>query len=42
MLSQCQPGCDADPSLMGEAYDGCLQECAVQKFGKEIPMCTGL
>jgi hypothetical protein len=42
MLSQCQPGCDADPSLKGEAYDGCLQECAVEKFGKEIPMCTGL
>lgn len=40
MLDACIPVCTADPNLMGEAFDACLQVCARDKFGKEIPMCT--
>lgn len=40
MLSSCMPGCNAQPDLMGEAYDACLNDCAQEKFGKSLPTCT--
>jgi hypothetical protein len=40
MMSACMPGCDADPNLIGEAYDNCLNSCAKARFGKPIPMCS--
>jgi hypothetical protein len=40
MLSSCTPGCNAQPDLMGEAYDACLNDCTQEKFGKSLPKCT--
>jgi hypothetical protein len=40
MLDKCMPGCNAQPDLVGEEYDACLQDCAQKEFGKPMPMCT--
>jgi hypothetical protein len=40
MIDKCMPGCNAQPDLVGEAYDACLQDCAQKEFGKPMPMCS--
>jgi hypothetical protein len=40
MIDKCMPGCNAQPGLMGEAYDACLNNCAQENFGKSLPTCT--
>lgn len=50
LMDACLPGCMADPSLIGEAFDACLDRCAWKKFGDHksprpalsIPVCAPL
>jgi hypothetical protein len=42
MMAACRPVCDADRTLVGKAYDDCLDACSRRKFGKPIPLCAHL
>lgn len=40
ILNKCRPGCEANPNLMGEAFDDCLRKCSEDEFNVKMPTCT--
>jgi len=42
MMDVCLPECEADKNLQGQAFDSCLDACAMKEFGKPIPVCAPL